>query len=200
VESFNKPPATMTGVTFYNVALIGKRLGLLHELLPRDARIAILSNPMSPSRRPQIAAAQSSAQALGRQIELFEAQTPEELDRAFASMVARRVGGLLHATDPFFNSHRRQLVELAMRNRLPSVFSGREYLEFGAAAAYGASIPDAIQQAGSYAGRILKGEKPGNLPVVQSARFQLILNLKAAKALGITFSSTMLALADDVIE
>lgn len=200
VESFNKPPATMTGVTFYNVALIGKRLGLLHELLPGGATIAILSNPLSPSYRQQIAAVQSPAQALGRKIELFDARTPEELDRAFAAMIARRVGGLLHATDPFFNSHRRRLVELAMRNRLPSVFSGREYLEFGAAAAYGASIPDAIQQAGSYAGRILKGEKPENLPVVQSARFQLILNLKAAKALGIAFSSTMLALADDVIE
>ncbi len=200
VESFNKPPATITGVTFFNVGLIGKRLGLLHELLPKDAMIAILSNPLSPSYRQQIAAVQSSAQALGRKIEHFEARTAEELDRAFAAMIARRVGGLLHATDPFFNSNRRQLVELAMRNRLPSVFSGREYLEFGAAAAYGASIPDAVQQAGRYAGRILKGEKPENLPVVQSARFELILNLKAAKPLGIAFSPTMLALADDVIE
>jgi len=200
MESFNKPPPTMTGVTFYNVALTTKRLGLLHELMPKDAAVAVLSNPMSPSYREQIASVQSSAQVLGRQVELFDAQTPEELDRAFASMMARRVGGMLHATDPFFNSNRQQLVELAVRNRLPSVFSGREYLEFGAAAAYGASIPDAIQQAGNYAGRILKGEKPGDLPVVQSARFQLVLNLKAARAMGIAFSSTMLALADDVIE
>ena len=200
VGSLNRPLGNITGVTFYSAALVGKRLGLLHEMVPRDATIAVIANPTSPGYQEQLAEVRVSARTLGRLIEHFDARTPEELDRALAAIVQRHAGGFLYTTDPFFNAQRQRLVDFAARERLPAIFSGREYIEVGASIAYGANIFDAFQQGGSYVGRILKGAKPADLPVLQPTKFELIFNLKSANALGMTFPPTLLALADEVIE
>ena len=200
VASLNKPDSDITGVTFYSVALIGKRLGLLHDLIPQAAMIAMISNPASPNYQEQIAEVLAAARRLGRRIEHFDAKTPEELDKALAAIVVHQAGGLLYATDPFFNAQRKRLVDFSSQHRLPGIFSGREYMEVGASISYGANMFDAYREAGHYVGRILKGEKAGDLPVTQPTKLELILNLKAAKAMGITFPTTILALADEVIE
>lgn len=200
VTSLNKPPANATGVTFYSVALAGKRLELLHELVPQGAMIAMLENPANPNFTSQRIDVAAAAQTLGRRVEFFSAGTPGDLDKALAALVERRAGGFFYSTDPFFNAERRRLTAFAARVRLPAIYSSREYAEDGGLVAYGSSIRESYRQAGVYVGRILKGEKLSDLPVTQPTKFELILNLKTAKALGMTLSPKLLALADEVIE
>jgi putative ABC transport system substrate-binding protein len=200
VNSFNSPSGNVTGVTFYNGALIGKRLGLLHELVPPNAMIAVAANPNSPTYNAELDELRVSMTRLGRRVEHFDIRTEADFDAALAAIAGLRAGGFLHMPDPFFNQHRRRLIGFVASNGLRSVFPGREYIEEGASVAYGASIFDAFSQAGRYVGRILNGEKPSDLPVMQPTKFELVLSLKAAKEQGITFSPTLLALADDVVE
>jgi putative tryptophan/tyrosine transport system substrate-binding protein len=200
VGSLNRPSGNITGITFYNGALIGKRLGVLHELVPPNALIAVPAHPGSPGYREQLDELRAAAVRLGRRVEHFDIHTVADFDDALAAIAERRAGGLLHIPDPFFNLHRGRLIDFVAGNRLPSVFPGREYVEGGASVAYGADIFDAFNQAGRYVGRVLNGEKPSELPVMQPTKFELILNLKAAKEQGMTFSPTLLALADEVVE
>jgi putative ABC transport system substrate-binding protein len=200
VNSFNNPGGHITGVTFVNVALVEKRLGILHELVPKDGTIALLANPANPSHASQLDQVRAAAQTLGRRIEVIVLRNAAELDQAFANIVERRIAGFFYSTDPFFNNHRHRLTAFAEKNRLPVVYSGREYIEAGGLMAYGSSIPEAQRLAGVYVGRILKGEKPANLPVVQPTKFELIINMKAARTLGLAMPDRLLALADEVIE
>ena len=200
VSSLNRPTGNITGVTFFNSLLLGKRLGLLHELTPQNTSFALIANPATTNYQIYLAEAKKAAQAFGRQTEFFIVKTAAELEGTFIEIAKRHVGGFLHITDPFFNAERHQLTKLSLQHRLPAVYPGREYTQAGGLLSYGASIPDAHRQGGAYVGRILRGEKPADLPVTLPTKFDLVLNLKTAKALGITFPSTLLALADDVIE
>ena len=200
VSSMNRPAGNMTGTTFYNSQLVGKRLGLLHELTPRDAAFALLVNPATPNYKAHLADTQKAAEGLGRRIEVFTVKNETELEQAFSELANRRIGGSLHITDPFFNAEHRRLAALALQYRVPGVYPGREYVQAGGMLSYGASIPESHRQAGIYVGRILRGEKPADLPVTLSTKFDLVLNLKTAKALGVAVTSTLLALTDEVIE
>ena len=200
VSSFNKPTPTLTGVSFYTVELLAKRLELLSPLVPKHASIAMLANPASPQHQQQVLLIRSSAATLDRRIEQFNAGTLAELESAFASIVEKQVGGFLCSTDPFFNAQRKQLIAFAARHHLPAIYAGREYIEDGGLMAYGSLRIEAYRQAGAYVGRIIKGEKPTDLPVTQPTKFELLLNLKTAKAMNIAFPHSLLALADEVIE
>jgi ABC-type uncharacterized transport system substrate-binding protein len=200
VDSLSNPAGNATGVTFHSVELAGKRLALLNALVPRDAMVAVLINQNSPNATAQAREVQNAARQVGRRVEIFHAGTIDELDKAFAAMVEQRSGGFFYGTDPFFNAERRRLIAFAARHRLPSIYSGREYMEAGALMAYGAPQLDAYRQAGIYIGRIMRGEKPSELPVMRPVRFELLLSLKTANALGVTFSPELLALADEVLE
>lgn len=200
VKSMSRPPENITGVTFYSVQLVGKRLGLLHELTARDAKFALLVNPSTLHYKTHLTEAQKAAKALGRQIAIFTTGTASELEQAFHEIARSGAGGFVYSTDPFFNAERHRLAALAVQYRLPGIYSGREYALAGGLVSYGASIPDSHRQAGSYVGRLLRGESPADLPVTLPTKFDLVLNLKTAKTLGVVFPSTMLALADEVIE
>jgi len=200
VSSLNRPTPTLTGVSFYTVELLAKRLELLSPLVPKHAAIAMLANPASPQHQQQIVLFRRAAATLERRVEQFNAGTPAELERAFAAIVEKQVGGFLCSTDPFFNAQRKLLVAFAARHQLPAIYAGREYIEDGGLMAYGSLRLDAYRQAGAYVGRIIKGEKPSDLPVLQPTKFELLLNLKTAKAMNIAFSPLLLALADEVIE
>jgi putative ABC transport system substrate-binding protein len=201
VTSFNRPEGNVTGISFMDVHLTAKRLGLLHELLPAALRFAVLVNPNPPRIAETVTAdAQTAASILGRQIEFFAATTSGEIDAAFASMMQKRVDALLIGPGPLFSSRRAQLATLAARHALPSIHVTRQYVEATGLMSYGSNIADANRQGGIYVGRILKGEKPGDLPVVQSTRFEFVINLTTAKALGLTIPETLLATADEVIQ
>jgi putative ABC transport system substrate-binding protein len=201
VTSFNRPEGNVTGISFMDVHLTAKRLGLLHELLPAALRFAVLVNPNPPRIAETVTAdAQTAASTLGRQIEFFAATTSGEIDAAFASMMQKRVDALLIGPGPLFTSRRAQLATLAARHALPSIHVTREYVEATGLMSYGSNIADANRQGGIYVGRILKGEKPADLPVAQSTRFEFVINLTTAKALGLTIPETLLATADEVIQ
>jgi len=200
LANFNHPGGNVTGISFMNVALAGKRLGLLRELVPSASRFAMLVNPGS-SVAVQIADAQAVADILGQQIKIFTATTNDEIDTAFAEMAQWRAEALLIGSGPLFASRgARQLATLAIRHALPAIQYTREFVEVGGLASYGSNIHDTNRLAGIYVGRVLKGEKPSDLPVMQPTRFELLLNLATAKAIGLDIPPTMLALADDVIE
>jgi len=200
VNSLNRPGRNVTGVTQLNSELVSKRLGLLHDLIPTATIIGLLLNPNDPRAETQSADMQEAAHALGLQIHIVNASTEGEIDSAFATLAQLRAGALIVGTGEFFNSRPEQLAEQAVRHAMPAFYQLRQFAAAGGLISYGTSITDAYRQAGVYTGRILKGEKPADLPVLRPTKFDLVINLKTAKALGLTIPPGVLAIADEVIE
>jgi len=200
VASLSRPGGNATGVTIFGVAAVTKRLQLLHDLVPQPAVFAYLRNPNNPFSDIEMAAAKTAATSLGRQIVVLDATDESELDAAFASLMQQQIGALLGASDPFFFSRRDRIVSLAAQYRLPAIYYLREFAEAGGLMSYGNNIADAYRIIGIYVGRILKGEKPADLPVQEATKFELLINFKTAKALGIEVPNSMQLLADEVIE
>jgi putative tryptophan/tyrosine transport system substrate-binding protein len=200
VASLNRPGGNLTGVTALSFDLGPKRLELLHELVPTATAIALLVNPNSPYAEALTKAVQDEARVLGLQLHALHASSDRDFDTVFATLAQLRAGALLTNPDAFLNSRSKQLAELTIRHAVPTVFHFREFVAAGGLMSYGGSIADTHRLAGVYTGRILKGEKPSDLAVQQSAKVELIINLKTAKALGITVPVTLLALADETIE
>jgi putative tryptophan/tyrosine transport system substrate-binding protein len=199
VESFNRPGANVTGVTILSSQMEPKRLGLLRELAPGVSVIGVLINPNLPPT-VQSQDLEQAARASGQQIVVAKASRDEELEAAFVSLVRDGVGALLVAADPYFDTRRGRLVAFAAENRLPTIYQFREYAVEGGLLSYGPSITDAYRQIGIYTARILKGVQPADLPVLQPTKFELVINLKTARALGVRISDNLLSLADEVIE
>jgi putative tryptophan/tyrosine transport system substrate-binding protein len=201
VASLARPGGNVTGATQLNLEVSPKRLELLHELLPTASTVALLVNPTNPIAKAHTRDQQGAARSLGLQLHLVYASSDRDLDTAVASVTALRAGGLvIGAGDAYFNSRSKQLAEATLRHAVPTVYQGRAFASAGGLAGYGGSITDSYRLAGIYAGRILKGEKPAELPVQQSTKVELIINLKTATALGLTVPPTLLARADEVIE
>ena len=200
VPNLNRPAGNLTGVTFLVNNLGAKRLGLLHELLPSATVIGFLVDPNNQNAKSETIDMQGAAHALGRQLIVLQASTTSEIEAAFASFVTQRVQALVVAAEIYFLNQREQLAALAARYALPTMYHLREIAIAGGLISYGTDVTDSFRQVGTYTGRILKGEKPPNLPVVQSTKFEFVINLKAAKALGLNVPPTLLATADEVIE
>jgi putative tryptophan/tyrosine transport system substrate-binding protein len=201
VASLPRPGGNATGINFVSGELTAKRLELLRELVPAAARVAVLVNPAdATATETTLRALETAARAIGLQIQVLNASSSQEIHAAFAAMVRERPDALFLGGDPFFTSRRVQLATLSARHAIPMVSQAREFVEVGGLMSYGANIADAFRQAGGYAGRILKGAKPSDLPVVQSSMFELIINIETAKALGLTIPPTLLARTDEVIE
>lgn len=200
VASLNRPGGNVTGISVIFSTLVPKRLELLHQLVPRATVIGALVNPNYPEADLQRRELREAAEAIGQQIRVVTAATPDEIDMAFAALAERRTDALLVANDPFFESRREQIAALAARHAVPAIYSGRAYADAGGLMSYGSSLTEAFRQAGIYASRILKGAKPADLPVMQPTKFELVINLKTAKALDLTIPPSLLALADEVIE
>lgn len=200
VSSVNRPTGNVTGTTFYSGALGAKQLELLREMVPDASAFALLVRPDSPSAESQIREAQKAARATGHEMQVLNANRDTDFENAIATVSKLRNGVLLVAVDPYFDSRASQLTELAARYRVPTIYSLREFVVVGGLMSYGASITDAYHLAGVYAGRILKGARPADLPVQLPTRFELVINLKSAKALGLAIPPTLLARADEVIE
>ena len=198
VASLNRPSGNLTGVTFFTITLGPKRLEMLRELQPKAGKIAMLVNPKSLN--PDAKEVQEAARALGQSVHVLDAASEGELDTAFRSLAQERDDALIVVSNPLFTSRREQIVTLANYQRIPAIYPLREYVASGGLVSYGASIKDAYRQSGVYAGRLLKGAKPADLPVLQPTKFELVINLKTAKALGLTFPLTLLGRADEVIE
>jgi putative ABC transport system substrate-binding protein len=200
VASLNRPGGNITGIYFFTQGLEEKRLGLLHELVPAATTIAVLVNPNYSPAENQLRDAHEAAARLGVQVVVLRANTETDFDAVFADLVRQRAGALLVCASPFFFGRRQQLTVLAARHAVPSIYEWREFAAAGGLMSYGTNINDAYRQMGVYAGRILKGEKPADLPVVQSTRFEFVINLSTARALGIEVPPTLSARADEVIE
>jgi putative ABC transport system substrate-binding protein len=201
VTSLARPTDNLTGINFFNQELAAKQLEFLRELVPAVTRVGSLVNPANPRNTETTSKeVQLAARAMGLQVAVLNASTSHEIDAAFATLVRERFDGLFVAQDPFFNGRRLQLSLLAMRHAIPAAYSGREYAEAGGLVSYGSDIKDAYRQVGVYVGRILKGAKPADLPVVQSSKFELVINAQSARILGLTVPPTLLARADEVIE
>ena len=200
VAALNRPGGNITGVTQLSVEVASKRLELMHELVPMATTIAVLLNPTYPSAETQLRDMQAAARTIGLQVHVLRASNEREINDAFATSVQLRAGAFVISSDPFLNSRTKQLAALALRHAVPTIFQYHEFAAAGGLMSYGGSIIDSYRQAGVYAGRILKGEKPADLPVQQSTKVELILNLKTAKALGLTVPITLLVRADEVIE
>ena len=200
VASFNRPGGNATGIYLFTSILETKRLALLNELIPTATLIAVLVNPSSTLAETQAADLQAAARSLGRQIKIVEAGSEQDFETAFATITQLRSGALLVAADPFYNSRREQLVAQAARYTIPVIYENRNFALAGGLMTYGISLVEMYRQAGTYAGRVLKGAKPSELPVMQPTTFELVINLKTAKALGLTVPPMLLARADEVIE
>jgi putative ABC transport system substrate-binding protein len=200
VTSLSRPEANVTGISMIGSALEAKRIELLHELVPQASNIGVLINPNYPAAKLQAQEVQEAAARLGLQLVLRNASTEAEIDAAFADFVQQKVGALLLGNDPFFGSQREKLAALAIRHRLPAISFRREFPEAGGLLSYGALFADGYREAGVYAGRILKGAKPADLPVMQPTKFELVVNLKTAKAIGLAVSESFLLRADEIME
>jgi putative tryptophan/tyrosine transport system substrate-binding protein len=200
VASLNRPGGNVTGVSAMNVGLLGKQLGLLHQLLPGAARFAVLVSPGNPQIQATIAEAHATGSAMGRQLEILSTRTNRDFAAAFSSAVQKRAEALLISPDPLFTNRLVQLATLATRHAMPTVYALREFAEGGGLMSYGSNFTDLFRQAGIYTGRVLKGEKPADLPILQATKFELVVNLQTAEALGLDVPATLLALADEVID
>jgi ABC-type uncharacterized transport system substrate-binding protein len=201
VASIARPGGNLTGINLFNTELVAKRLDLLRELVPRAARIAVLVNPADgASTETTVRDATAAAQAIGLQIQVVNANTGREIDSAFETIAREGYHALFVGASPYLSGRRVQVAQLAAFNRLPATYSNREYVEAGGLMSYGTSISDALRQVGIYAGRILKGAKPTDLPVVQASKFELVINANTARMLGLEVPPTLLARADEVIE
>jgi putative tryptophan/tyrosine transport system substrate-binding protein len=200
VASLGHPGGNLTGVNYLSAELAAKRLGLMHEILPKVTDFALLVHPTYPESKPLIRDAQDAARAMGFHLEIFNATTEDEVATAFAAIAARGLGALLLGSHPLFTTHQGYIAGLAARYAIPTIYPQLEYAEAGGLIAYGPSLPEVYHLAGGYAGRILKGDKPADLPVVQPTLFEMGINLKTAKALKLDIPPTLLAGADKVIE
>jgi putative ABC transport system substrate-binding protein len=200
VASLNRPGGNVTGVVFLTGELGAKRLGVLRELLPNAKTIGMLVHPNTPTTEAERKDVQAAAQAIGQQFMIKDVRSERDIETAFAAFAQRGASALLVGSGPFLNSHAKRIIALAARHALPTIYFQREAVVAGGLMSYGTSITDAYRQTGVYAGRILKGEKPADLPVMQSSTFEFVLNLQTAKALGLDIPERLLALADEVIE
>jgi putative ABC transport system substrate-binding protein len=201
VPSLNRPGGNVTGVTQLNVEVAPKRLQLLHELVPTANVMALLMNPTNPSvAEPQLSQMQSAARTLGLELQVLNASTERDFDGVFAKLIQLRAGGLVIEADPFFISRNDQLAALTVRHAIPAIFQFREFAAAGGLMSYGGSLSGSYRLAGVYTGRILKGEKPADLPVQQTTEVELVINLKTAKVLGLSIPIPLLGRADEVIE
>jgi putative ABC transport system substrate-binding protein len=200
VVSLSRPGGNLTGISDLSTTLEPKRLGLLHELVPQAAIIAVLLNPTFPSASQQLKDLEGAARAIGAQLHMLRVSTDEEVELAFASIAQLHVPALIVAADAFLLTRRDKIVELAARHALPGMYFFRDYVLAGGLMSYGTDLADAYQQIGNYAGRVLKGAKPADLPIMQPTKFELLINLKTAKTLGIEIPANLLARADEVIE
>jgi putative tryptophan/tyrosine transport system substrate-binding protein len=200
VTSLARPGGNATGVNIFTTELVEKRLGLLHDLVPAATTVAVLSNPNFAAAVANVRESEAAARAIGKEVVIFNASSDAEIETAFANIVQARPGALLVLADPFFNSRRGLIVALAARHAIPAIYEWREFVEAGGLISYGTSLVEAYRQQGIYTGRILKGEKPADLPIVQLSKFELVINLNTGKALGLVIPPSVLALANEVIE
>jgi putative ABC transport system substrate-binding protein len=200
VASLNRPGGNVTGITLISGEIVSKRIAVLRDLLPSAKVLGVLMNSTTPASEAESVAAERTAHTLGWQVKVLRVGKELDFDTAFQPLVGERVDALLVTTDPIFESQRHRIVALAAQHAVPTIYALREYAVAGGLMSYGASINDVYRQAGSYVGRVLKGEKPSDLPVIQTSKFELLINLKTAKTLGIAVPAAVLALADEVIE
>jgi putative ABC transport system substrate-binding protein len=200
VSNLNHPRANITGVYVVIGVLDAKKLGLLREIAPKAAVTAALENSMGPSIQERVSMVEKAARAIGHQVQIYYASDQQTLETAFARMSQSGVGALVVGADPFFNSRREQIVALAAQYAIPAIYETRDYVLAGGLMSYGTDLSEGYRQVGIYTGRILKGDKPGELPVVQSSKFELVINMKTANALGLAVPVSMQLLADEVIE
>jgi len=200
VVSLSRPGGNATGVHVFQQVLEGKRLGLLRELVPSAALIAVLLNPTNASFQTQLSGVQEAARAVGQRLNILSASTGRDIDAAFAAAIESRAGALLVGSDSFFDRRVDQIVALAARHAIPALYEGRDFAVAGGLASYGTSLIDAYRQVGVYTARILKGERPTDLPVVQATKFEFVINLKTAKVLGLEVPPALAARAEEIIE
>lgn len=200
VKSLSHPGGNVTGMSLFNATLSAKRLALMHELVPSAATIAYLTNPANPGARLEVESVQEAAKALSIDVKVLNATNEQELDKAFADLTAQHIGAVIVAGEPFFDSRRAFIVGLAAKHAIPASYGWRENVALGGLVSYGSSINESYRGAGVYCGRILKGEQPADLPVMQPTKFELTINLKTAKSLGLTVPPALLTGADEVIE
>ena len=200
VASLNRPGGNVTGLAVLTVELAAKQLEVLHELLRTSAAVALLVNPNTPLTEPETKGVRDAARSLGLQLHVLDASTEGEIDAAFEKLIELRAGALVVSVDPFLTNQRAQIVALAARHAVPAIYGVREFATAGGLMSYGTDLADAYRQVGIYAGKILKGAKPADLPVQRVVRVEFVINLKTAKTLGLTFPITLLGRADEVIE
>jgi ABC-type uncharacterized transport system substrate-binding protein len=200
VRSLNQPGGNITGITNASTEVGGKALGLLKQMMPTAETIGYLVNPSSPSAKIFLGEARGAAKRLGIELRVLNASTPADLDQVFTTLEKQRVGALAVMGDPFFDAHRDRLIELSAQHRMPGCYPWREYVLAGGLMSYGTNLADSYRQAGIYAGRLLRGESPSTLPVMQPTKFEFVLNVNTAKTLGLTVPPGLLSIADEVIE